>query len=139
MNNLFFQGMPRPTIGGIIFNLCMLAAPFIGRLFYGDIGFVIGLAVGSIGLIWFFFFRGRRGLACEICSRPVTNLGRGTPLGNALNMGTFFDTNSLRQGSEGPGDECQRCGRIYCTTCAQVGMTCRCGSKDFRTVRLKYQ
>jgi len=46
--------MPRPTVGRLIFNLCMLAAPFIGHQLGGDTGLFIGLVVSCIGLAWFF-------------------------------------------------------------------------------------
>lgn len=139
MSNSFFPGMPRPTIGCVMFNLCMLAAPFVGLILGGGTGLFVGLVVSCVGLAWFFFGRGRRGLICEICGRPVLNLGRGTPFAETLNIGTFMSVEGMKQGYEGPGDECQRCGRIYCTNCAQIDMTCVCGSKNFRTVRLRYR
>ncbi len=139
MSNLFLPGTRRLTIGGMVFNILMLAAPFIGLWIGGPIGLLIGMSVACIGWIWFFFIHGRHGIRCEICGRPVINLGRGTPFANTLNIGTFMSVEGMRQGYEGPGDECQRCGRIYCTDCAQIDMTCVCGSKDFRTVRLRYR
>lgn len=139
MSNHFFPGMPRPTIGGMIFNILMLAAPFIGLCLVGPIGLLIGMSVACIGWIWFFFIHGRHGRRCEICSRPVINPGRGSQFAKTLNIGTFIDTRAMQAGLEGPGDECLRCGRVYCTRCATIGMTCKCGSKNFRTVRLLYR
>ena len=54
-------------------------------------------------------------------------------------IGTFMSVSAMRAGLEGPGDECQRCGRIYGTNCAKIDMICVCGSKNFRTGRLRYQ
>jgi hypothetical protein len=139
MSNLFFPGMPRPTRGGVIFNILMLAAPFIGLLLGGPIGLLTGMSIACIGLTWFFFIRKGHGSRCEICDRPLINLGRGSQFAETLNIGTFIDTGAMRAGLEGPGDECLRCGRVYCTRCATIGMTCKCGSKDFRTVRLRYR
>lgn len=139
MDNLFFPKTPPPTLGGLVFNLLMLAAPFIGLWLGGLVGLLIGMSIACIGLYWFFFVHGRRATCCEICGRPFTNLGRGTPLANSMNIGTFMSVSAMRAGLEGPGDECQRCGRIYCTNCAKIDMICVCGSKNFRTGRLRYQ
>jgi hypothetical protein len=130
MSNSYFLGMPRPTIGSVLFGLCMLDAPLVGLLLAGWRGFFVGIVVDYIGLAWFF----GRGLTCEICGRRVLNLGRGTPFAETLNIGTFMSTESMRQGYEGPGDKCRRCGRVYCTNCAQIDMICVYGSKSFQTV-----
>lgn len=74
---------------------------------------------------------------CEICSRRVQNLGRGIPPSLGLEA-TVLNVKAMKQGVEGPGDECERCGRIYCTNCAIEDMECICGSKNFRIVRLRY-
>jgi len=139
---MFFPRMPRPTKWGIIFNILMLIAPFIGLFLGGGIGLLIGMLVSCIGWIWFFLIRDRRalrGMRCERCDRPVINLGRGTSFAEESNIGTFFNAERMSQGYEGPGDECLQCGRIYCTNCAEMDMTCVCGSKSFRTVRLRYR
>jgi hypothetical protein len=138
MSNYFFPGMSHPAIGGVIFNILMLAAPFVGFWLGGPIGLLIGMSVACIGWIWFFFIHGRHGGRCEICGRPVINLGRGSQFAETLNIGTFINTGAMRAGLEGPGNECLRCGRVYCTHCATIGMTCKCRSKNFRTVRLRY-
>jgi len=133
--------MPRPTKWGCIFNVLMLLAPFIGLFLGGGIGLVIGMVIACAGWIWFFFLRDRRllhGMRCETCGRPVINLGRGTPFAESTNIGTLLDVDRMRAGLEGPGDECLRCGRIYCWNCAEDNMTCVCGSNNFRTVRLQY-
>lgn len=75
---------------------------------------------------------------CEICKRPVFNLGKGAA-GSFGYSGTILDVSAMKQGLEGPGDECQHCGRIYCTRCARTDTTCVCGSKIFRVVRLRYE
>lgn len=104
MRNDFFPGMPRPTIGGMIFNILMFTAPFIGLWLVGPIGLLIGMSVACIGWIWFFFIRGRRGLHCKVCGRPFQNLGSGMPPYIRL-PGALFDTESMRRGLEGPGYE----------------------------------
>jgi hypothetical protein len=76
---------------------------------------------------------------CEVCGRLIQDLGSGMPPYINLPGVVFFVTKNMLQGTEGPGDECQRCGRIYCWKCAMPDMTCKCGSKNFRTVRLRYR
>jgi len=139
MDDMFFSRMPRPTLRGVLFNILMLASPLIGVWLGGPMGLFGGMLIACLGLSWFFFVHGRRGSYCEVCGRPLINLGRGTPLANSMNIGTFVSVKGMRCGYEGPGDECQRCGRIYCTNCAQVDMSCVCGSRSFRTVRLRYK
>lgn len=139
MNNFFFPRKSPPTLGGIVFNILMLTAPFIGFLLRGSLGLLVGMSVACIGWSWFFFIYGKRGMRCQNCGRPVINLGRGSPLADSMNMGTFISVSAMRTGQEGPGDECRRCGRIYCTNCTQIDMTCICGSRNFRTVRLRYK
>lgn len=141
MENLFPR-MPRPTKWGVIFNILMLASPFSGLWVGGGIGLLIGMSVSCIGWTWFFFIHGRRdalhGRRCELCGRPVINLGRGTPFTQSMNIGTFFNIERIRQGLEGPGEECLKCGRIYCSRCAEYDIRCVCGSNKFRTVRSQY-
>jgi hypothetical protein len=134
-----FDPKPTPSIGGCLFNVIMLMLPFIGYFIFDFTGLMIGLIICNIGLFIFFFGRKLRGHRCVICGRSVINLGRGTPLANSMNIGTFFTVNGMRQGREGPGDECLKCGRVYCSNCAQYDMICSCGSKNFRTVRLQYK
>jgi hypothetical protein len=74
---------------------------------------------------------------CTVCGRPVQNLGQGGELLTGSSS-VIFDSSALIAGLEGPGDECQRCGRIYCTKCARTDAECVCGSKTFRVVRLRY-
>jgi hypothetical protein len=131
--------MPKPSLGGMIFNIIMLFTPFIGFFLFGISGLFVGLTISSAGLFFFFFIHKQKGTQCEICKRSLINLGRGSQLANSLNIGTFFSVSNMRAGGEGPGDECLKCGRIYCTRCAQYDMTCKCGSKKFRTVRLQYK
>jgi len=69
----------------------------------------------------------------------IMNLGRGSKSAEAMNMGVFIKTSNLRAGREMFGDECLRCGRIYCHNCAQYGMKCKCGSDKFRTIGLRYR
>jgi hypothetical protein len=138
-NDLYLR-MPPPSLGGIVFNLLMLAAPFIGLWLGGWGGLLIGLSISCIGLGWFFFWKPRHGLRCEICMRPVINFGRGSLLAEQMGIpGTLIRVSTMHSGVEGPGDECLRCGRVYCTSCAQFDAICNCGSRDFRTVRLRYK
>jgi len=140
----FNPKVPPPSLRGVVFNLLMLASPFIGLALFGPAGLIFGMIVAGIGLSWFFrhsIFRSPfRGNKCENCGRPFINLGRGSSFAERMNMpGTLFDVNEMRAGFEGPGDECLRCGRVYCSSCAMIDNVCKCGSKNFRTVRLRYR
>jgi len=126
----FLPGMPPPTIGGMLFNMLMLAAPLIGLWLGGPIGVLIGMSVASIGWVWFFFIYGRRKSHCARCGRPLLNLGRSA-------FGAMR-THDAMMGLERLGDECQSCGRIYCSYCAGIDTTCVCGSSAFHTIRLHY-
>jgi len=141
MNHRFLPRMPRPSPGGFIFNLLMLFAPWIGLWLGGLLGFVAGMMAACIGWTWFFFIYSRRGHFCEGCGRPIINMGLGSPgmeqMG--LTLGPFFSTLGLRTGSEGPGYECLRCGRVCCERCLSHKFPCKCGSDNFRKVRLCYQ
>lgn len=100
---------------------------------------IVVVIVLLVILIVLWLARSVRGSSCEICKRPLVNLGRGSSAAESLGMGTMFSSEGLREGLEGPGDECEKCGRIYCSTCAQYDMVCPCGSTAFRTVRLRYR
>lgn len=138
-------GMPQPTKGGMLFNLGMMVSPFVGlglgHALGGKPGAAIGLFAGMIvacvGWSWFFFVKGRRGMCCETCGRPVTEATFSTPY--MKNMGVMMSTAGMQSGHEGLGDKCVKCGRIFCTNCAQDGATCKCGSARFQTVRLLYR
>lgn len=154
-----FLGMPRPSKWWFIFNSLMFAAGLYIYYWLGNvIGLFIGMAVASAGWIWFFIRERRRmrGMRCQICGYSVINLGRPpTPIAELVNIAQFFRPEFIiERGMQGPGDECMRCGRIYCTSCAKIhwfekashdewvrdeNTTCVCGSKKFRTVRLKYK
>lgn len=103
------------------------------------VAIVLVISVVVVLVIALALARSRRSGKCEICKRPLVNLGRGSPGAESLGIGTMFSSNGLREGLEGPGDECEKCGRIYCTNCAQFDMVCTCGSTAFRTVRLRYR
>lgn len=94
---------------------------------------VLVVVVIAVGLV-----RSVRSSKCERCNSPLVNLGRGSPSAESLGIGTMFSADGVMNGTEGPGDQCERCGRIYCTHCAEFDMVCTCGSKAFRTVRLRY-
>ena len=131
--------MPPPSFLGMIFNLLMFLMPIIGMIIFGPIGLIIGATISCIGLYTFFFGKRRKGSKCDICNRPTVNLGRGTRSADSMNIGTFMNVSGIMSGREGPGDECLKCGRVYCTDCAQIDMKCECGSIRFRTVRLRYE
>ena len=152
--------MFEPNIKELFFLLSMLSTPFIGLLLGGGIGFVIGLGIGGIGMIWFFVgYGGMRKLAvmenltfgksmlamtrlrCEICDRQISRVERGMPA-YVNSPGVLIDQEAMRAGLEGPGYVCKRCGRIYCYNCMHAEMpsrVCRCGSTDFQMVRLRYR
>ena len=152
--------MFEPKIRELVFLISMLSAPFIGLLLRGGIGFIIGLGIGSVGMMWFFFaYGGMRKLAvmeslnfgkpmlamarlrCEICDRQISSVGRGMP--SYVNIpGVLIDQGAMRAGVEGPGYVCKRCSRIYCYDCMpREGpfRVCRCGSTDLQMVRLRYR
>jgi hypothetical protein len=119
----------------MIFNILMFAAPFIGLWLIGPIGLLIGMSVACIGWIYLFFILGRREGSCAICGRLVLNVGHS-------NFGVMFRTDAMMKGEVGPGKECQRCGRIYCSYCTNytsADTVCICGSKSFRIVGLRYR
>ena len=77
---------------------------------------------------------------CVVCDRTIINMGRG--LGHDRDHefpGAMFSTTEMMAGNEGPGDECPRCGRVFCTLDARDDAICPCGSTRFRTVRLRYR
>ena len=144
----------------MFFLISMLSTPFIGLLFGGGIGFIIGLGIGSIGMMWFFFaYGGMRKLAvmeslnfgkpmfamtrlrCDICGKQISSVERGMPA-YVNSPGVLMDQEAMRAGLEGPGYVCKRCGRIYCYDCVpREGhfRVCRCGSTDLQMVRLRYR
>jgi hypothetical protein len=138
MRDSDFQNVPRSRLGGVTFIIGILAAPIIANILCGGICMFGILALG-ISFAVFNVVRLKRSLTCEICGRPLINLRGGSQYAESLNIGTFMSTEGMKRGDEGPGDECQRCGRIYCTNCAQIDMICVCGSESFRTVRLRYR
>ena len=126
--------------GKAVLWLCIvILAPLVGYRIGGILGLILGLLVGFVGLSILYSGRLTRSISCAICGRSLMNLGRGSPMAEAMNIGTFMRTEGMRRGHEGPGDQCLRCGRIYCTNCADYGMTCICGSTSFQTVRLRYR
>lgn len=60
MINYLMPTMPPPTIQGMIFNICMFAAPLVGYFLFSGDGLIIGLTVSCFGWVWFFFIRGKR-------------------------------------------------------------------------------
>ena len=52
--------MPPPALGGIVFNLLMLATPVIAFKYFGPPWVIAGLWVAVIGLAWFFSGRAER-------------------------------------------------------------------------------
>lgn len=134
MGRRIFAGMPRVTIGRMIFNLLMLFAPFIGLWLLGPAGLSAGMFVACIGWIYLFFILGRREGFCALCGRPVLNTG-------GSKVGVMMRTDAMIRGEVGPGKECLHCSRVYCTSCTNYGaanITCVCGAKNFRTAGLRY-
>jgi tetratricopeptide (TPR) repeat protein len=139
------SGRPPLTKGGVIFNAAMQAAPFIGlgmgwligRGSGAAVGFLTGVVVACVGWIYFFFVRNHPGTRCEVCGQRFIKGPASPPLID--NVGVMFSTAGMLSGAEGPGDECVKCGRIFCTSCARTGAECECGSTRFRTVRLIYR
>jgi hypothetical protein len=130
--------MPPPTGKGVLFNLAMLAAPWIGLAVGGRTGLLAGAVVSCVGLSWF-FFKPRRGNRCEVCRRRVANMKSGSPLADQMGFaGAFVLMSQVRSGAAGPGHECRQCGRIYCSSCGPPRATCACGAFDFRSVALRY-
>jgi hypothetical protein len=140
----FFEPpLPPPTAKGVIFNLLMLIAPFVGLLLgkrYSAVGAFFGLLAGTIvaiiGLGWFFFVKGVRALRCASCGRPLRQGDANSPVSG---MGVFINTSDLMSGREGPGHQCLKCARTYCSDCDVPGLTCDCGANRLRLVRLIYR
>lgn len=127
--------MPKPTLRGLIFVLGMLAAPFVGLWVADIIGFFAGSIISCVGTFWFFFIRKIHGFECERCKRQVINFGANSPFYGL--PGVLLDSKAVKLGLEGPGLECLKCGRVYCSQCYEPWMSCVCGSKELRLVRLQ--
>ena len=69
-----------------------------------------------------------RGSYCEICGRPG-DLAWGMP---------GIKEVVLNSKDLAPDDDfkCVECGRYYCSSHDESGLTCVCGSKRFRTMRM---
>lgn len=138
---------PTPTVQGAVFNLLMLLSPLIG-LGLGQmiggwrspvVGLFAGMLVGVIGLSWFFFVKGVRGMKCEACGRSLRKAPQNPPWMDI--PGAMISREALMDASQGPGYECKKCNRTYCSDCQPIGGGggCKCGSRQFRTVRLMYK
>jgi hypothetical protein len=133
--------MPTPTAQGTVFNLLMLLSPFVGfgvgKIIGGwsaaAIGLFVGMFVGVIGLSWFFFVKGVRGMKCATCGRLFR---KGQDSTSFDLPGVMISTAALMDGSQGVGYECKKCDRTYCSDCQPMGGECKCGSMQFRTKRL---
>jgi len=71
--------MPPPALGGIVFNLLMLATPVIAFKYFGPPWVIAGLWVAVIGLAWFFFWPRRarwRKCPCRCGGRNIIKLRR---------------------------------------------------------------
>lgn len=131
--------MPPPSRLGLAISGLTLAGPFIGfvlgtaagGLDGGAIGFFAAAAIVAPIAVWYFEIYARRFYRCEGCGRTLMKVAEGQPV--------MVRASALFSSLVGEGAECVRCKRIYCTRCAELAAVCRCRSRAFREVWLRYR
>jgi hypothetical protein len=134
---------PIPRISKILFRtllLVILTFLFI-CIFWGFLkGLIIGgilVIIWIIGLIAVMVLHSSRSTQCAVCNRPTVNFGNGKP-SRSEKKWLASDIDTKKRAEEGRGNQCDECGRIYCSNCEIPDLVCECGSKYFRTVRTLY-
>lgn len=77
----------------------------------------------------------KKTLRCELCGRRMQKLetGKGYMKGYII-----IEKQAMKKG-EGPAEECQECGRVYCWDCyPAMPRKCACGKRTLKLIKVRY-